>query len=169
MTLHDPLDALPTDDIFTTMGLLLECHTGLRAALADGTRPLGLVGSDCDVMMRLARSPGHRLRMTELAAQTMLSNSGLTRVVDRLEKLGLVQRHRHDDDRRVIYASLNEDGLAKVAAMVPLVGCTIERYIVDVLDPDELATFTASLRKIRDVVHPLAKPVVLTLAPQPPE
>ena len=48
--------------------------------------------TDFDVLIRLARSPGQQLRMTDLATQTALSTSGITRVVDRLEKRGLVRR-----------------------------------------------------------------------------
>ena len=45
-----------------------------------------------EVLIRLARSPGQRLRMTDLAAQTILTPSGLTRAVDRLVDAGLVAR-----------------------------------------------------------------------------
>jgi DNA-binding MarR family transcriptional regulator len=65
---------------------------------------------DYDVLLRLARAPGRRLRMTELAQRVLLSPSGLTRVVDRLERDGLVERDRFDGDARVMLAGLTDRG-----------------------------------------------------------
>lgn len=63
-----------------------------------------------DVLLRLARAPGRRLRMTELAERVMMSPSGLTRVVDRLAAEGLVRRERFDGDARVMLAQLTDKG-----------------------------------------------------------
>jgi DNA-binding MarR family transcriptional regulator len=63
-----------------------------------------------DVLLRLARAPGRRLRMTDLAERVMMSPSGLTRVVDRLAAEGLVRRERYDGDARVMLAQLTDKG-----------------------------------------------------------
>jgi DNA-binding MarR family transcriptional regulator len=63
-----------------------------------------------DVLLRLARAPHRRLRMTDLAERVMMSPSGLTRVVDRLAAEGLVQRERYDGDARVMLAQLTDKG-----------------------------------------------------------
>jgi DNA-binding MarR family transcriptional regulator len=63
-----------------------------------------------DVLLRLARAPGRRLRMTDLAERVMMSPSGLTRVVDRLAADGLVRRERFDGDARVMLAQLTDKG-----------------------------------------------------------
>ena len=65
-----------------------------------------------DVLLRLARAPGRRLRMTDLADRVMMSPSGLTRVVDRLAGEGLVRRERFDGDARVMLAQLTDKGRA---------------------------------------------------------
>ena len=85
----DPFD----DERLTAAGLLFEAYAGLSAALERR------LADECDlsiqwfeVLIRLARSPGHRLRMCELANQVALSPSGLTRAVDRLEVAQLVTR-----------------------------------------------------------------------------
>ena len=79
------------DERLTAAGLLFEAHAGLSSALERK------LADDCDLstqwfelLLRLARSPGHRLRMCELANQVALSPSGLTRAVDRLEEAHLV-------------------------------------------------------------------------------
>jgi DNA-binding MarR family transcriptional regulator len=66
--------------------------------------------NDYDVLLRLARAPDRRLRMTDLAERVMMSPSGLTRVVDRLASAGLVQRDRFDGDARVMLARLTHKG-----------------------------------------------------------
>ena len=77
----------------TTIGLFIEAHAGLTAAIErELETQSGLSVQWFEVLIRLARTPGHRLRMSDLAAQTTLSASGLTRAVDRLEAAGLVER-----------------------------------------------------------------------------
>ncbi len=71
------------------MGLLAETFAGMQAKIMPALTEAGLSRTDFDVLLRLARSPGQRLRMTDLATQTALSTSGVTRVVDRLENRGL--------------------------------------------------------------------------------
>jgi DNA-binding MarR family transcriptional regulator len=63
-----------------------------------------------DVLVQLQEAPGHRLRMQELADAVLLSKSGLTRLVDRMEREGLVQRSACPDDRRGILAELTDTG-----------------------------------------------------------
>ncbi len=74
----------------------------------------GLSLGDYDVLVRLARAPDRRLRMSDLANRVMLSPSGLTRAVDRLARRGLVERAGFDGDARVTMARLSEQGLALV-------------------------------------------------------
>ena len=62
------------------------------------------------MLIRLARTPGNRLRMSDLAAQTSLTPSGLTRSVDRLEDTGLVARRVCPEDRRGSFAALTLNG-----------------------------------------------------------
>lgn len=154
--------ALLDDPRLTTVGLLLEVHAGVRAAFEPDLVAHGLTGSAFDVLIRLARSPEHRLRMTELADQTTLSNSGLTRVVDRLLDQGLVRRVRHERDRRVFYAVITDRGLDLVLGALPSHLDTIDRAITDVLDDDERAQLEHLLRKVRAVVKPEADPARTT-------
>jgi DNA-binding MarR family transcriptional regulator len=66
--------------------------------------------SSYEVLLRLATSPGGAMRMSELADSVLLSRSGLTRLVDRLEKSGLVERRECEEDARGLLAAITEPG-----------------------------------------------------------
>lgn len=66
-----------------------------------------------EVLLRLYYHPQHRLRLQELAEISLLSQSGTSRVVERLEKAGLVNRITAVEDRRGAYAVLSEKGFIK--------------------------------------------------------
>lgn len=69
-----------------------------------------------DVLVQLAEAPGRELRMTDLADAVLLSRSGVTRLVDRLERAGLVGRQRTSADGRGVVAVLTEAGLQRLRA-----------------------------------------------------
>jgi DNA-binding MarR family transcriptional regulator len=76
----------------------------------------GITFSEYDVLLRLARAPERALTMGELAERTMLSPSGTTRLVDRLEASGLLVRRPAPGDGRVALATLTPDGLRLIRA-----------------------------------------------------
>jgi MarR family 2-MHQ and catechol resistance regulon transcriptional repressor len=102
------------------------------------------------VLIRLARTPGNRLRMSDLAAQTTLSPSGLTRSVDRLEDVGLVVREVCPEDRRGAFAALTVEGKATMDEAIPLHVAHIDEVLRDVLSLEEERALEALLRKLRD-------------------
>src|SRR5919197_2221970 len=69
-----------------------------------------------DVLVQLAEAPGRCLRMAELADRVLLSRSGVTRLVDRLERAGLVTRQRVAADGRGVIAELTTEGLDRLRA-----------------------------------------------------
>ena len=144
------------DPRLTAMGLFIEACQGLIARLDPVHAAHGLSGSDFDTLIRLARSPERRLRMTDLAAQTALSTSGITRIVDRLERAGLVCRTRCQVDRRSCFAVLTSAGEQRLAADVPDTVDAIERWFTGLLTAAQLEAFTAALQAVRDTVHPHA-------------
>jgi DNA-binding MarR family transcriptional regulator len=90
---------------------LLRVHAGLTKALdAELVREHGLPLSSYEVLLFLCDSPGGRLRMSELADGVLLSRSGLTRLVDRMERDGLLRRQRCEDDQRGYYAEITDKG-----------------------------------------------------------
>ncbi len=147
-------DALLSDPRLTAAGLLFEAADGLRNALVPSLGNLGLGGAEVDVLIRLARSPQHRLRMADLADQVALSASGLTRLVDRLTRAGLVRRENCPEDRRGWYAVATPEGLAKISENLPSHLTAIHDAFTGLFDERELADLLKSLRRLRDVVRP---------------
>lgn len=144
------------DPRLTAAGLLTEVFTGVMARITPSLTEAGLSAIDFETLLRLARSPGQRLRMSDLAAQTNLSTSGVTRVVDRLERDGLVAREACMSDRRASYAVITEAGLARLTAVLPQHLEDIETWFTGLLTPEQLDALLNALRTIRDVVRPCA-------------
>jgi len=142
------------DPRITTLGLFAEAFMGLSARLSEQLAEHGLSGVEFEVLLRLGRSPGETLRMSDLATQAMLSTSGLTRVVDRLEAQGLVVRMACPSDRRGTNAVLTEAGRERIATVLPGHMEIAERWLSGPLEPAELDALTDALRKIRDAVRP---------------
>jgi DNA-binding MarR family transcriptional regulator len=86
-------------------------HAAIVRKLDDDLRAQsGLTLSAFEVLYELIRAPGNRLRMAELADHLLFTRSGVTRVVDRLERDGFVERRECASDGRGIYAILTETG-----------------------------------------------------------
>jgi DNA-binding MarR family transcriptional regulator len=66
-----------------------------------------------EVLLRLSWNKNHRVRIQDLAAESVITRSGVSRVVERLEKAGLVTREEASEDRRGAYAVLTEKGLTR--------------------------------------------------------
>jgi DNA-binding MarR family transcriptional regulator len=100
-----------------------------------------------DVLVQLVEAPGHRLRMTELADAVLLSRSGVTRLVDRLEKAGLVARSPVAGDGRGVAAEITQAGVDRLrtASRTHLTG--VMRHFVEPLgeDIDELERISRRL------------------------
>lgn len=144
------------DPRFTAVGLFNEAYVGLTNRFAAQFEEHRLSSVEFEVLMRLARSPGSRLRMTDLAGQTSLSTSGVTRVVDRMDRDGLVRREACPTDRRSSYAVITEAGLRRLDEVLPGHLDLIQQWYVGLLRPEQLSGMLDSLRTIRDAVHPCA-------------
>jgi MarR family transcriptional regulator, 2-MHQ and catechol-resistance regulon repressor len=148
------VDGVFDDPRLTAMGLLTEAYAGLLAKTAPTLTASGLSMSDFDVLIRLARSAGQRLRMTDLASQTALSTSGITRVVDRLEQRGLVRREICASDRRGSFTVITEDGQEILAGLVRQHVKDIDRWFTGLLTAEQLDALLEALRVVRDEVRP---------------
>jgi DNA-binding MarR family transcriptional regulator len=96
---------------------LLRVHASLSKALdADLEAAHGLPLSSYEVLMHLAGAPDGRMRMCNLAESVILSRSGLTRLVDRLEREGFIAREPCEDDARGSFAVVTTAGREKLAA-----------------------------------------------------
>jgi MarR family transcriptional regulator, 2-MHQ and catechol-resistance regulon repressor len=151
---QQPDGRLFDDPRLTAMGLLAEAFAGLHAKITPTLAAAGLSVTDFDVLLRLARSPGQRLRMTDLATQTTLSTSGITRVVDRLESRGLAARESCPSDRRGAFAVLTGAGERLLAGVVRSHLLDIDRWFTGLLTGEQLGALLEALRILRDQVRP---------------
>ena len=108
--------------ILTIQPLTAQAFVSLLRAHAAATRQLnaqlstdhGLTISDFEGLLRLGQAPDRRLRRVDLAGELLLTASGMTRLLDGLERAGYVERGSCAGDRRVVYAVLTDDGLHKL-------------------------------------------------------
>lgn len=145
------------DPRLTAFGLLHEVHFGALDSVERDLEAFGFTLSTFEVLLRLSRSPGQRLRMAELTAQCTITSSGLTRVVDRMEAAGHVVREPCESDRRGFYAVLTDKGMNDLIGALPTHLRTLDKFW-SVLDEDEMASFLTSLRKLRAFVMPSSDP-----------
>jgi MarR family 2-MHQ and catechol resistance regulon transcriptional repressor len=150
-------DELLADPRLTIVGLFVEAAGGLLTRLGSVHAAHGFAGSDFDTLIRLARSPDRRLRMSDLAAQVSLSTSGITRIVDRLESQGLIRREMCVGDRRATWAVLTDEGDARLRAELPQLIDAIQECLVDPLTGPQLEGLVHGLCALRDALHPTAE------------
>lgn len=164
----------PEDPRLGAWRSFLEAHARLARRLDEELRAShGITLAEYDALLQLARSPGRRLRMHELADRVILSRSGISRLVDRLEADRLVVRTACSTDGRGAEAVLTEAGLARLreAAKTHLAG--IERYFLEVVPPGDLAVIERALgavarRACPGAFEPVAAPeVAATCEPTP--
>ena len=101
-------------DVVTAWRDMVACHAAICAALEHELGERHALGvSDFEVLDRLAESPEGQCRAQELAESVHLSQSALSRLVDRLVKNSLVERCACDMDRRGIFVVLTQEGLRR--------------------------------------------------------
>ena len=128
--------------LITSNALVLE---RIERTLAEAELPpLGWY----DVLLELSGAPGGRLRMHELARAVVLSRSGLTRLVDRLERAGLLGREPDPADRRGSYAAITEEGRAVLRRMWPVYAAGIAEHFGRHLGDEEARVIAAALGRV---------------------
>lgn len=105
----------------------------------------GLSLADYEILVRLSRAPTRQLLMSDLAAETLLSQSRLTYRIDRLEREGLVYRVPCETDGRRIWAKLTRDGIRRLKAAYPGHLEGVRRYVIDPPNRRDLQALTRAL------------------------
>jgi DNA-binding MarR family transcriptional regulator len=98
-----------------------------------------------EVLAHLSEAPERRLRMSELAAFAVLTPSGLTRLVDKLAREGLVERQKCGADARVVYAAITDTGSRRLADAYPTHLRGVREHLVDRLDAGQLDAIAEAL------------------------
>jgi DNA-binding MarR family transcriptional regulator len=127
----------------------LQSHaTILRLLDAELASEHGITARDYEVLLYLAQAPDRKLPMSALAESTMLTRSGITRLVDGLVAGGFVERAACPNDARVSYAKLTDNGLAKLRNA----GCThvrsISRLFLEHFSPEETGQLASLLSRL---------------------
>lgn len=146
---HSALD----DHRLTAIGLLVEAETALVRLLDEELRrDAGMSLGTYEALIRLGRSPDRRLRQIELSRQLSLTTGGVTRIIDRLEGAGLVQRIADAADRRGTFAQLTDHGHEALQRATEVHLASLQRHFVDPLGAGGLDALTAPLRRLRDAL-----------------
>ncbi|MGY1883913.1 MarR family winged helix-turn-helix transcriptional regulator [Blastococcus sp. SYSU DS0753] len=139
------------DALITTFGRLLEVQSRLERRLgADLEARCNLPHAWFEVLVRLARSEGGRLTMGSLAEQISLTTGGVTRLIDRMESAGFVERIPFPTDRRVSHAALTDAGRAKLQEAAPVHAANLRSTFAPLSDEDR-ATLDDLLDRLRAV------------------
>jgi DNA-binding MarR family transcriptional regulator len=120
----------------------------LRVLDAELAAQHGMTTRDYEVLLYLAQAPDRRLPMSALAESTMLTRSGITRLVDGLVAAGLIERASCPSDARVSYAQLTDEGYEKLRQA----GCThvtsIRRLFLEHFTPEEIHQLASLLGRL---------------------
>jgi DNA-binding MarR family transcriptional regulator len=144
--------------VLSEQSIGVRVFAGLLKAHAATTRQLnaqlvaehGLTINDYEVLFRLARAPERRMRRVDLAEQVLLTASGITRLLDGLEQAGYVERASCSSDRRVVYAVLTDEGLAKLHEAAHTHLAQVDALFAERLGRDEQEQIAELLRKLAD-------------------
>ncbi|MFC7405947.1 MarR family winged helix-turn-helix transcriptional regulator [Georgenia alba] len=102
-----------------------------------------------DVLFTLSRAPAGRLRLRALNENILITQPSMSRMVERLERRGLVRRDRADDDARGLVVSLTEEGAALQRSIARRHVRTLRRLVGGALSEDELRALTDLTTKLR--------------------
>lgn len=137
--------------------LFVETHGVVFGRLIDELRAeVGMPMTWYDVMFHLQEAPAQRLRMHELTKAVVISKSGLTTLVDRMEKAGLLRRERPANDRRAIEVRLTDAGLRRFEAANAVHWRGIQEHFIAHLDESEGRLLARILDRLKQANSPNA-------------
>jgi DNA-binding MarR family transcriptional regulator len=137
-----------TPEIQAWVALLRAHATSVRQFNAELVAEHGLTLNDYEVLLHLSRAEGGRLRRVDLAERVLLTPSGITRLLEGLERVGYVERASCDADARVTYAQLTEDGEAKLRAAAETHVAGIREFFRGRFSKDELQALGGLLERL---------------------
>ncbi|MGH2756547.1 MAG: MarR family winged helix-turn-helix transcriptional regulator [Actinomycetota bacterium] len=137
------------EDRFNAFLNLLQAYSVLTTRIgAELHASTGLSLPEHEVLMRLSQASKQGLRMLDLSSFLLISKSGVTRVIDRLERRGLVTRKMAKEDRRVVRVEPTAAGRKALNAASPVLASAIEDYFSSHLSDNDVDRLRAGLRKL---------------------
>jgi DNA-binding MarR family transcriptional regulator len=122
-----------------------------RALGDDLQRSCGMSSTESSVLMHLSESPDGQLRMSDLADRTSLSPSRISRVIDEMARLGLVERRPGSVDGRTTFATLTKAGVATLRRAWPHHLRSVRERAFDHLTAEEVRILGPILQRLAEV------------------
>jgi DNA-binding MarR family transcriptional regulator len=148
--LHSP--PVVDDDYLAAWRALLTAHAAVVGRIE---RELARAGGELvpltwyDVLIELHEAPGQRLRQRDLSRSIVLTRSGISRLVDRLQAADLVRRQPNPDDRRGDLIVLTDSGRAALRRTWPAYARGIAEHFARHVRPEEVSVLAAALERVR--------------------
>jgi DNA-binding MarR family transcriptional regulator len=128
---------------------MLQAHSAaLRAIDAELARAATIPLTWYDVLLELHGADDGRLQMQELGRRVVLSRTRVSRLVDEMTGPGLVGKVRDEDDRRVVWATITDDGVAALRKTAPLYLRGIEAHFSAYLTDEEKSVVATALTRV---------------------
>jgi DNA-binding MarR family transcriptional regulator len=145
------------DDRLSPSAALLAAQVALDRALErHASSTLGLDSYTADLLVQLMRAPEHRLRGVDLARQLLITTSRTSRLIDRAEAAGLVERRPDPNDRRAQQVAITARGEQLALEFAPYLLAVLDRVFVEQFTSAELKTLTRLLTRVRDAARDVA-------------
>ncbi len=139
----------PAPDRIAAWRALLQVHADVTEAVDRALAEAGAIPLRWyDALLCLHEAPGRRLRLGELARAALLSRSGLSRLVDRLEAAGLLRREPSAEDGRGAVAVLTPAGLGALRRAWAVYGPALERHFAGHLRAADVAALRAAFARV---------------------
>jgi|GEM_PF-4939585 len=140
-----------TGDQIRAFGHLLEGYQRLLCCVENDLKTdSGMAIQELEVLIRLTNEPEEKLRPSDLADKCVMSNSGCTRLLDRLEEKKYIKRTQHGIDRRGLVVELTKRGKQKLESVLPNHYLSLEENLWSVLTKTELDSLSKIMQKVRD-------------------
>jgi DNA-binding MarR family transcriptional regulator len=137
-----------TPEITAWIGFVHAHASTTRRFNAELVADHGLTINDYEVLLHLSRADDRRLRRVDLAERVLLTPSGITRLLEGLERAGYVERANCDSDARVTYAQLTEEGEEKLREASKSHVAGIRDFFRERFSKDELAVLGGLLERL---------------------
>jgi MarR family transcriptional regulator, 2-MHQ and catechol-resistance regulon repressor len=138
------------DERISAFGMLVEANARLTRTFSEHLEDqVGIPLVYFEVLLRIERSADQQLAMGDLATQISITTGGVTRLVDRMEKVGLVERRPCPTDRRVNFLGVTSEGIAKLEAALTVHLDDLESEFASRLSEKELGNLVSVLNKLR--------------------
>lgn len=115
-------------------------------------RDSGISFTDYEILVLLSESPGHRMRMRDLAEASTTTRSGITRAITRMENAGRVRRVECESDKRGAWAELTDAGLETLEQAGPGHVDAVRRNMFDAFEPSDIAVMGEAFTRMRELM-----------------